>query len=558
MEFRRIANYIRPYLGALMVLSSLNLAASIGMLAIPWFAGQVLGGVVTGFSRGSDAVVFLAACVVIVALLNFSIAWRSTATTASLLSDVRNDVFGHLQRLPLSFHDERRRGDLLALLTYEIPRLSQLAASTLVTIPSRLVVTIGAIAMMYSIDPTLALVVPFAVPIFYLLLKLSGRKLRSAACDRQRAEAEVVGIAEEALEILPATKAFLQERAQAGRFQSAVERAGSAFTREGTAIAALEPLVGAVAALLAIAILVMAGRNYDAGTMSPAQLFSFLFYATLLTRPVGALAHVYGQVQVARGTIFRLQEVLDEVGEGNVNSTASFARKRGDVRFEGVDFAYNGRAETLVGVDLQIRSGETVALVGRNGAGKTALTNLLLRFYRPQQGRILLDGRDISSMPIDELRAQIGIVPQMPLLFHGTVRENIAFGAGDPSPELVSAAARLAQASEFIAELPDGMETVIGDRGMRLSGGQRQRIALARALIKDPPILILDEATSMFDDQGEEEFIVACSGSLELRTVILIAHRPATLALADRVILVDQGRVCEAETASLSARESKA
>jgi ABC-type multidrug transport system fused ATPase/permease subunit len=219
---------------------------------------------------------------------------------------------------------------------------------------------------------------------------------------------------------------------------------------------------------------------------------------------------------------------------------------RGEIEFDGVDFAYPGRKATLIRVNLHIRAGETIALVGPNGAGKTALINLLLRFYEPRSGRISVDGFDVRSMENATLRRQIGIVPQMAMLFNGTIRDNIAFGALDPSEDQVDEAVRLAQASDFIAALPEGMDTVIGDRGARLSGGQRQRIALARALIKDPPILILDEATSMFDDEGEDRFIAACADSFKDRTVILIAHRPATLALADRVILVEQGSVREA------------
>jgi len=546
MNFRQLLSYAKPYRASLAALVALNILSSLVLLAVPWLAGQLLGGMVSGIASRTWPVGLLILCVAAIAVLNFMMAYRSTVTTAALLRDLRDRVFRHLQSLPLGFHDSHRKGDLLALLTYEITRLSQTITGAMVAIPSRILVTLGALVAMFRIDPHLALLIPVVVPLFYLILKVLGRRLRALAIASQVAEAEVVGVAEEALEILPATKAFTRERAQAERFGAAARTAAAAFVREGRVNAVLEPLIALVAALAAIAILYLAGRNVGAGTMSPSDLFSFMLYAALLTRPVGALANVYGQVQSARGTLTRLQSVLGEAPEPGLEIDESCPRARGEIEFADVDFAYPGRESTLAGVSLHIRPGETVALVGPNGAGKTALINLLMRFYEPRSGRISLDGTDVRSMEIADLRQQIGIVPQMPMLFNGTIRDNIAFGALKPGQDKVDEAARLAQASDFIAALPEGMDTMIGDRGMRLSGGQRQRIALARALIKDPPILILDEATSMFDDEGEEGFVAACSASLKHRTVILIAHRPATLALADRVILVEQGRVSEA------------
>ncbi len=543
MNLRQLFSYAKPYSGSLAVLVALNILSSLVLLAVPWLAGQLLGGIVSRVTAQTWPVGLLVLCVAAVAALNFTMAYRSTISTAAFLSDIRGRVFRHLQGLPLAFHDSHRKGDLLALLTYEITRLSQLMTGTLVAIPSRILVTLGALVAMFRIDTHLALLVPVVIPLFYLILKIVGRRLRAFATALQVAEAQVVGVAEEALEILPATKAFTRERAQGDRFGATVGRAAEAYVREGRVNAVLEPLIALVAALAAIAILFVAGRNVDAGTMNPSDLFSFMLYAALLTRPVGALANVYGEVQRARGTLGRLQSVLGEAVEPGLEFTVPFPRVRGEIDFVDVNFAYPGRNATLTGVTLHIRAGETIAFVGPNGAGKTALINLLMRFYEPQSGWISLDGIDLRSMEITNLRQQIGIVPQMAMLFNGTIRDNIAFGALEPVQDEVDEAARLAQAWDFIAALPEGMDTVIGDRGTRLSGGQRQRIALARALVKDPPILIFDEATAMFDEKGEDEFIAVCSRSLEDRTVIIIAHRPATLSLADRVIFVDQGRI---------------
>jgi ABC-type multidrug transport system fused ATPase/permease subunit len=404
---------------------------------------------------------------------------------------------------------------------------------------------------MFRMDWHLALIVPVLIPAFYLILKIVGRRLRGLAISLQQAEAKVVANAEQMLEMLPAIKAFNRERAESSRYRAALSWASQLAIRQGRIYAALQPLVGLVAALAAVLILLLAGHSVRNGQMNAAELFSFIFYAALLTRPIGSLADVYGRVQSARGTLKRLQSVFDEFIESAALQAQPGRRAQGAIQFSDVQFAYPGRKRTLKDLNLEIAPGEIVALVGPNGAGKTAIINLLMRYYEPQGGTIIVDGCDIRDYPLPDLRQQIGLVPQFPLLFNGTIRQNIAFGAEHPSESMIEDAARLAQAYEFICSLPEGFETLIGDRGVRLSGGQRQRIALARALIKNPPILIFDEATSMFDDEGEAAFITACSEALANRTVILVAHRPATLGLAHRIFRVEEGSVHESRSSLL-------
>ena len=262
-----------------------------------------------------------------------------------------------------------------------------------------------------------------------------------------------------------------------------------------------------------------------------------------MSRPVGALAHVYGQIQTAHGTLARLQSVLGQSVEPGYGSLGRLSEARGSISFKGVTFAYPRRDPTLRGVDLDIRPGEVIALTGSNGAGKSTLIKLLLRYYEPAQGDICVDGRNIRSFNISDLRRQIGLVGQHVQLFNGTIRANIAYGKDDATDDEIEAAARLVQSWEFITELPQGLDTEIGDHGVRLSGGQRQRVALARALVKNPPILMLDEATAMYDLEGESAFIAACGTALKGRTVILITHRSASLPMADRTVCVHHGKI---------------
>ena len=276
------------------------------------------------------------------------------------------------------------------------------------------------------------------------------------------------------------------------------------------------------------------------GQSAPSDIFAFLLYAALLTRPIGGLANIYGSYQMASGTLARLETVLEVKPEPGYASGSGVDRLKGSIEFRSVSFSYPERPPVLENVNLSVNPGETVALTGANGAGKSTLVRLLMRFYTPTSGSILIDGQDIASIQLQQLRRQFGYVPQRALLFNGTIAENIAIGASldvsENTRAAIERAARLAQADDFIRELPHGLDTEIGDHGVKLSGGQRQRIALARALFRDPPIFILDEATSMYDLESEAAFVEDCIAALGDRTVLIITHRPASLALADRIM----------------------
>jgi len=557
MKLAYLFAHARPYYGSLALVAGTTLAQSAALLAIPWLAAQLIGNVLGVADTNLGLVISLLLFAIVASTaLTIASALLARSVSARILADFRTDIYTHVQSLPMAFHDASKRGDLLALMTYEVARLSGFVSSTLATTPALLVTSLGALALLFWIDPVLALLVPVLVPGFYLILKIVGKKMRVLAQQMQAAEAQVMAQAEESLEMLPAIKAFAREEIERERYADLVEVSRDIHVKVTGISAYIGPLTSLAAALAALALILVANTRVQSGDLTGTELFSFLFYTALLTRPIGSLAQLYGQFQNARGTLARLQRVIETASEPGYTAGYQLTTTHGGLEFRDITFTHVGRQSTLERINLSIEPGEIVALTGSNGAGKTTLVNLLLRFYDPASGAILLDGQDITEINVQDLRRQIGYVPQRPLLFNGSIRENIAFGNASANPTMIEAAARLAQAFDFVTALPDGMDTVIGDHGVRLSGGQRQRIALSRALLADPKVLVLDEATSMYDIEGEAAFVEACQTALIGRTVILITHRPASLSLANRVVHMDAGQIGEAPVSDLVAKRS--
>jgi ABC-type multidrug transport system fused ATPase/permease subunit len=543
-ELAVVLREARPYRRSLMLASGLMVLQSASALVLPWLGGQLIAALVPS-GRGpllsTDGVfAAMAGLLAFQACLAVTHGYVLARTGDRLTADLRVRVYNHVQSLPLAFHHERSKGDLLTLLTQDVGILSAFISGTLVTLLPSVLTFAGALAMMMWIDWRLGAVAGLTVPVFFLLLQFMGRVIRPLSDELSAAHAHAFAIAEENLGLLPIIKAFTREGEISALYQRAVRRIRDLSTRQALARLGLGPAVELIATLGVLALIWIATREVLSGRLAPAALVTFLMYGLLLTRPMSALASVYGETHHVRAVTARLLGVLQIAPESG-RTERSLPPVRGAVTFENVSFRYPGREPTFENLNLTISPGEIVALTGPNGAGKSTLASLLMRFVTPERGRILIDGIDVSTVSLGSLREQIALVPQYMLLQSGTVRDNIAAGRPDALPGAIETAARAACAHDFIAGLPAGYDTVVGEKGVRLSGGQQQRIALARALLKNAPILILDEATAMFDLEGEEEFQAFLKHRLRDRTVIVISHGTASLKLADRVVRLEAG-----------------
>jgi len=548
MKFTHLLQYITPQRNTLLLVLLLLVADSLAALAQPWLAGEVTAAALGGlgsydFLLIQKILLLWLALLLVKSLINFSSSYLVGSTGEKMAARLRLRVYEHMQVLPISYFHAGRPGESLSLLSNDAGIISNFVTTTLVTLLPLLLTFFGAFYIMTRIDLQIAMVAVLLLPVYYLAMKLIGRRIRPIASDWVQAWSRMFSLAEENLSLLPVIKSFNREKLEAQRFDSRNSELLSLSKRQILVQSILSPAVSLLAGIGLLLLFWLGIQQVVAYAITPAELVSLLLYAMLMTRPIAGLANDYGQIQRTRGAAERLIKFFAEQPEPTETTLPPLQQVKGHIRFENVSFAYPGHPPVLTGFEFEIKAGETIALTGPNGTGKSTLAYLLMRFIQPTAGRITIDEKDISAHSLESIRSAIGLVAQRTLLLNGSVAENIAYGRYGASQADIERAARAAGAHAFITQMPDGYDTTVGDQGVRLSGGQRQRLSLARTLLKDPPILILDEATSMFDPQGEKDFIEECADLLQDRTVILITHRPVSVALADRVIKMVEAEV---------------
>jgi ATP-binding cassette subfamily B protein len=540
LKFTHLITHITPHRNTLLLILGLLIIESLFSLANPWMAGQLtilaLGSVGSFFNSINGLLLAWLGLMAATGLVGFASVYLVGSTGEEMASNLRSRVHEHMQILPMSYFQQQRPGDLLTLLSNDSEIISDFVTTTLVQLLPLLTTFVGAFVIMVYLDPVIALMAAVLMPAYFLAMKILGRNIRPISAAWNESWSNLMSLVQENLGLFPAIKAFSREPHEVDRFESRNAELLKWSKKRIYIQALLSPAINLLAGAGLLLLLWIGFKHIQNGQLATADLVSLLLYAAMLTRPVSGLANVYGQVQRTRGAAERLLEFFSEQAEPLYDNKPPLRQVKGAVDFRDITFAYSGRAAVFTGFNLSIAAGETIALTGPNGAGKSTLAHLLLRFIEPSQGCILIDGTDISEVSLPSLRESVGLVAQNTLLLNGTIAENIAYGRHQASHADLVQAAKAAQAAEFIEQLPNGYDTVIGDQGLRLSGGQRQRLSLARTLLKNPSILILDEATSMFDPSGESSFIEDCREILQRRTVILITHRPASLALANRII----------------------
>jgi subfamily B ATP-binding cassette protein MsbA len=549
----RILPRVRPYTGRLVVCTiCLLVAAGVG-LAFPLVVRYLLDAAFQQRDRAAlDRIALgLILLFALQGVMNFVQVYLLTGTSERVVAKLRVDVFTHLVRLSPGFFTERRSGELTSRLSADLAVLQTLLATWASEASRQVLFLVGGVILLTFTHPALTTTTLAMVPIVVGLAFFFGRRLRRASTGLQDRVAESLGMANEAFGQIRTVHRYVREEEESGRYAGLLRGVVEVAVARANTRATLFGVVGFVAFSAIVVVLWQGGRLVLAGTMTPGTLVSFLLLAVTVAAAVGSLVSLFGSYQEAIGAAERVFELLDmEPTVAEPVHPAPLRRPvRGAVALERVSFRYDPELpDVLRDVSFTIEPGEVVALVGPSGAGKTTVASLIPRFWDVTEGRVTLDGIDVRDLSFADLRGSVGLVPQEPALFSGTVRDNIAYARPDASDADVLAAARAAHAMEFIERLPEGMATMVGERGIKLSGGQRQRIALARVFLKDPAVVLLDEATSSLDNESERLVEEAMEQLLTGRSTLIIAHRLRTVRRADRVLVIERGQVVEEGT----------
>ena len=542
----RVFKYLKSYKSAYILGLVFLLLSSFASLVFPMFIGEMVDASQKSMESINQMALLLFGLFSLQAIFSYFRIVLFVNVTEKFLAKLRQATYEHLIRLPMTFFNKRRVGELNSRIASDISLLQETFTTTSAEFIRQLIIVVGGIILLGFTSLKLAGFMLSIFPVIIIVAVIIGRKLRAYSKTVQEHIASSNTIVEETLQGITNVKAFANEIFESLRYKQKTEDIVKYGIKGGKLRAAFASFIiigifGAIAAVIWYG-----ARLIHSGDMSMGDLTSFLMLTIFIGASIGSIADLYAQIQKAIGATEKLMEILDETPEEHTEGEITHHIK-GSISFKELSFSYPNRVdvEVLSGINLSVAQGEQIALVGASGAGKSTITQLMMRFYQDYSGNLLIDDTEITDLPLTDLRKQIAIVPQDILLFGGTIKENIAYGKPEASDEEIQKAAEQANAHQFVSDFPEGYETLVGERGIQLSGGQRQRIAIARAILKDPKILILDEATSALDSESESLVQEALEKLMKGRTSLVIAHRLATVRNSDKIFVLEKGQIVE-------------
>jgi len=544
----RLLSYVKPYVLRIVIAMLCTVLAAATNLYIPKIIGDIIDNVLA--TKDILALNHIAVGIIVLIILQsvflYGQAYFMAYVGQKVIIDIRRAIYQHLQRLSLLFFETRQIGTIMSYITNDVAALQSALVDNVIDLVTQSVILIGSIAFMFYLDWKLSLITFIGLPFIIKAISTSGRKLRIKSRVLQERAADITAFLQESLSSIRVIKSFVREDYEMDRFDHQNNQNFSAQMKTVQITSIITPIINILTAIGVTGIIWYGGHEVISGVLTTGSLMSFLTYAMNLSNPIKRLSNVYGNIQKALAAAQRVFEIIDiDPDIKDLPGATTLPSINGHVVFHNVTFEYKQHEPVLHNLSFEAKPGQMVALVGPSGSGKTTIANLIPRFYDPLSGAITIDDVNIKEITLTSLREQIGIVPQETFLFSGTVYENILYGDLDASQEAVIAAAKTANAHHFIMEMPKGYETPIGERGSTLSGGQRQRIAIARAILKNPQILILDEATSALDTESEVLVQEALNKLMNGRTSFVIAHRLSTILKADLILVMEKGEIVE-------------
>jgi subfamily B ATP-binding cassette protein MsbA len=549
--YLRILSYIKPYMHRLLFAMFCTIMAAAGNLYIPWIIKDMIDEVLA--DKNGTMLNWIAASIIAIFVVRglfwYGQNYLMSYVGQSVIIDIRAAVFKKLQRLSVSFYDKNKTGTIMSYVTNDVNALQSAMVENTIEMITEGFILIGSVVAMIYLDWRLTLFTVCTFPVVLWFMEFFGKKIRKTGGRIQECTADITSVLQESVASARVIKSFVREDYEVDRFDVENRANFRANMKNAQLMATLTPVVELVAAIGVTMIIWYGGNNVINGTITAGSLVAFLTYAVNISNPIKRLTRVIGNIQKALAAaqrVFMIIDMPEEIAESR--DAKQLPEVSGKVEFQNVSFAYDDKGNVITDLSFSVKPGEVIAIVGPSGAGKSTIANLLPRFYDVNKGDIKIDGHSVREVTLDSLREQVGIVPQETMLFNGSVYNNILYGRLDATKEEIEAAAKAANAHDFIMQLTDGYETKLGDRGVNLSGGQRQRIAIARAILKNPRILILDEATSALDTESERVVQEALDRLMVGRTSFVIAHRLSTVKNADKILVLEKGNLVESGT----------